>query len=99
LLNRVEFIGRIVALDLSHGMLEQAALKLRGLDTSEKSAHSTRPAVSTGSAAAKEIFVGESALLALRPGSKTRQKWYDLNRQRQGNQNVPGDWMGAILAF
>ena len=41
--NQAEFKGRIVALDLSQGMLEQAASKL-GLDMSETNARSTRPA-------------------------------------------------------
>src|SRR5688500_505459 len=44
LLNQAEFNGRISAVDLSLGMLEQALKKLLGLDTSEKSARSTRPA-------------------------------------------------------
>jgi ubiquinone/menaquinone biosynthesis C-methylase UbiE len=43
LLNQEEFKGRIIALDLSQGMLERAAAKLHGLDTSEKNARSTRP--------------------------------------------------------
>lgn len=41
LLNRAEFKGRIIALDLSRGMLEQAASKVQSLDLS---ARSTRPA-------------------------------------------------------
>jgi SAM-dependent methyltransferase len=43
LLKRAEFKGHIIALDLSQGMLEKAAAKLRGLDTSETSTRSTRP--------------------------------------------------------
>jgi ubiquinone/menaquinone biosynthesis C-methylase UbiE len=42
LLNQSDFRGNIVALDLSQGMLEQAAAKLHGLGTSEKKAGSTR---------------------------------------------------------
>lgn len=45
LLNRPEFDGRIVALDLSQGMLEQAVAKLDGLARSEKTTRSTRPAI------------------------------------------------------
>jgi SAM-dependent methyltransferase len=36
LLNRAEFKGRIIALDLSQGMLEQAALKLRHASSSRQ---------------------------------------------------------------
>jgi len=43
LTSRPEFKGHIIALDLSQGMLEQAAAKL-GLDTSEPDPRSTRPA-------------------------------------------------------
>jgi len=43
LMSRPEFKGRILALDLSQGMLEQTAAKL-GLDTSETDTRSTRPA-------------------------------------------------------
>ena len=45
LLGQAGFKGHIIALDLSQGMLEKAAAKLSGLDTSEKDAHSTRPAL------------------------------------------------------
>src|SRR5688572_23517125 len=48
LMSRLEFKGRIVALDLSQGMLEKAAAKL-GLDTSETNTRSTRPASLTSS--------------------------------------------------
>ena len=50
LLGQPDFNGRIIALDLSQGMLEKAALKLAstidvsGLDTSEENTRSTRPA-------------------------------------------------------
>lgn len=50
LLSQPDFNGHILALDLSQGMLEQAAAKLAsaadglGLDTSEKKPRSTRPA-------------------------------------------------------
>ncbi len=40
LLSRLDFKGRIIALDISQGMLEQAAAKLAGLDTPS----ATRPA-------------------------------------------------------
>jgi len=43
LLSQPDFKGNIIALDLSQGMLEQAAEKLKGLDTSETSTRSTRP--------------------------------------------------------
>ncbi len=43
LLSRVDFKGRIIALDISQGMLEHAASKLHGLDTSENITRSTRP--------------------------------------------------------
>lgn len=42
LLKREEFNGHIIALDLSQGMLEQAAAKLHGLGTSEQNAGYTR---------------------------------------------------------
>src|SRR5688572_6503078 len=48
LMSRLEFKGRIVALDLSQGMLEKAASKL-GLDTSETNTRSTRPSSLTSS--------------------------------------------------
>jgi len=44
LLKREEFKGRIIALDLSQGMLGQAARKVSGLDTSGRGTRSTRPA-------------------------------------------------------
>jgi ubiquinone/menaquinone biosynthesis C-methylase UbiE len=43
LLSHPDFKGHIIALDLSQGMLDQAAAKLSGLDTSGESARSTRP--------------------------------------------------------
>src|SRR5574341_732516 len=44
LMSSPEFMGHIIALDLSQGMLERAASKLSGLDTGEKNTRSTRPA-------------------------------------------------------
>ena len=44
LLSEPDFKGQIIALDLSQGMLEQAAAKVQGLDPSGENARSTRPA-------------------------------------------------------
>jgi ubiquinone/menaquinone biosynthesis C-methylase UbiE len=45
LLSQPDFKGHIIALDLSQGMLEQAAVKLMGLDTRETVTRSTRSIV------------------------------------------------------
>lgn len=42
LLSQPDFKGHIIALDLSQGMLEQAATKISGLNTNKKTAHTTR---------------------------------------------------------